>query len=418
MSTTGARRNNIRLPMPHPGQRYVRENARRFTWLSAGRRWRKTTLAMTICIEEALKGKSIVWGAPVYDQVRTCWDETVHAAPTVGRFSKSEMTVHIGKGRIIYRSLDNQDNVRGKTADGVVIDEVADVNPLAWYEVLRPMLIDTNGWSWGIGTPRGRNWFWTEFMGAADKPDTSAFQAPTLGVAIVDGKLIRKPHPLENPNIPFAELENLFRTMPERSFRQEILAEFIDDGGGVFRRVREAATATRQDGAQDGHLYVMGCDWARSFDATVFTIMDATTSEVVYVDRMLDTDYRLQTSRLRALAERFNVAQIVAEQNSMGGPLVEQLLNEGLPVLGFVTTNASKAQIIDALALAFERGDIRIIDDATLIAELQAYESERLPGGLLRYGAPEGMHDDCVISLALAWSAAARAGMEYVRFIA
>jgi hypothetical protein len=404
--------------MPHAGQRYVREHAKRFTWLSAGRRWRKTTLAMTICIEEALHGKSIVWGAPVYDQVRTCWDETLHAAPAIGRFSKSEMTVHIGKGRIIFRSLDNPDNVRGKTADGVVIDEVADVNSLAWYEVLRPMLIDTNGWSWGIGTPRGHNWFWSEFIAAGDKPDTAAFQAPTLGVAIQDGKLIRKPHPLENPNIPFAELENLWRTMPERSFRQEIMGEFIEDGGGVFRRVREAATATRQDERSAGHLYVMGVDWGRVNDATVLMVIDATTSEAVYMDRMLDTDYALQTARLRALAERFDVAQIIAEANSMGGPLVEQLLNEGLPVVGFQTTNASKALIIDGLALAFERGDIRIIDDATLVSELQAYEAERLPGGLIRYSAPDNMHDDCVISLALAWSAAATAGMEYVRFIA
>jgi len=138
----------------------------------------------------------------------------------------------------------------------------------------------------------------------------------------------------------------------------------------------------------------------------------------VYVDRMLNTDYRLQTSRLRALAERFDVAQIIAEANSMGGPLVEQLLNEGLPVLGFTTTNASKALIIDGLALAFERDELRILNDAQMIAELQAYEAERLPGGMIRYSAPDSMHDDCVISLALAWSAAATAGMEYVRFIA
>lgn len=394
--------------MPHAGQRFVRENAKRFTWLSAGRRWRKTTLAMTICVEEALQGKSIVWGAPVYDQVRTCWDETLHAAPQVGRFSKSEMTVYFGGkgGRIIFRSLDNPDNVRGKTADGVVIDEVADVNPLAWYEVLRPMLIDTNGWSWGIGTPRGRNWFWQEFNAALDRSDTAAFNAPTLGVEIRDGKLVRKVHPLENPNIPFAELENLYRTMPERSFRQEILGEFIDDGGSVFRRIREAATATPQTGAQDGHLYILGADWGRTNDATVLTVIDATTREVCHVDRMLDTDYRLQTSRLRALAERFNVAQIVAETNSMGGPLVEQLLGEGLPVMGFTTTNASKAMIIDGLALAFERDELRILNDAQMIAELQAYEAERLPGGMIRYGAPAGMHDDYVMSLALAWHGA------------
>ena len=74
-----------------------------------------------------------------------------------------------------------------------------------------------------------------------------------------------------------------------------------------------------------------------------------------------------------------------------------------MPVQPFTTTNASKQQAIDALALAFERQDITIIPDPVLIGELQAFEAKRLPSGMLRYQAPEGMHDDTVIALALAW---------------
>ncbi len=94
----------------------------------------------------------------------------------------------------------------------------------------------------------------------------------------------------------------------------------------------------------------------------------------------------------------------------MGQPLIEQLQRDGLPVVPFMTTNATKAQIIDALALAFERGDIRILADPVQVAELQAYEMERLPSGLMRYGAPEGMHDDTVMALALAWHAVSQPG--------
>lgn len=72
-------------------------------------------------------------------------------------------------------------------------------------------------------------------------------------------------------------------------------------------------------------------------------------------------------------------------------------------VIGYKLTNTTKANLVDALALAFERGSLRIIPDATLIAELQAYEAERLPSGMLRYGAPAGMHDDTVMALMLAW---------------
>jgi hypothetical protein len=73
----------------------------------------------------------------------------------------------------------------------------------------------------------------------------------------------------------------------------------------------------------------------------------------------------------------------------------------------FTTTNASKAQTIDALAMAFERGDIRILNDAVLVSELVAYQAQPLPSGLMRYGAPSGQHDDCVMALAIAWTSVA-----------
>jgi hypothetical protein len=66
-------------------------------------------------------------------------------------------------------------------------------------------------------------------------------------------------------------------------------------------------------------------------------------------------------------------------------------------------TAGAKMRLVDSLALAFEQGSIRILHDAVLIAELQAYEMERLPGGTLRYGAPAGEHDDTVVALMLAW---------------
>ena len=94
----------------------------------------------------------------------------------------------------------------------------------------------------------------------------------------------------------------------------------------------------------------------------------------------------------------------------MGEPLVEQLQRAGMPVVPFQTTNASKAAAVEALALAFERGDIHIINDATLIAELQAFEMSRTATGMTRYAAPEGMHDDCVMSAVFGYSAFADTG--------
>ena len=409
---TGA---NIRLPNPHTGQRAVRHQAQRFNWLSAGRRWRKTTLGMSIAVEEAVKGKRIMWGAPTYDQVRIGWYEAKHGVGDAAKFTQLRMTAEFPTGgSIIYRSLDDPDNARGHTADGLIVDEAAEVKQAAWYEVLRPMLLDTNGWAWFMFTPRGRNWAFREHQAAQRRHDSVAWQVPTLGVAVKDGQLVRKPHPLENPEIGFSEIEQIWNTIPEVKFRQEILAEFIDDSSGVFRGVMAAAEATPQSEAIEDHTYLFGVDWAKHADWTAIAVLDVTSKELVHLDRFNQIDYTLQVGRLRALYDRFRPGQIVAERNSMGEPLIEQLLAQDLPVQPFTTTNASKARAVEALSLAFERSEIEIIPDQVLVNELQAFESQRLPSGMLRYSAPSGMHDDTVIALALAWSGLGLEGPVFV----
>ena len=86
-------------------------------------------------------------------------------------------------------------------------------------------------------------------------------------------------------------------------------------------------------------------------------------------------------------------------------------------VIGYKLTNTTKANLVDALSLAFERGTLRILPDPTLIAELQAYEAERLPSGMLRYGAPSGMHDDTVMALMLAWYNPAPATVQVTSYV-
>ncbi len=361
---------------------------------------------MAIAVEAAAEGRQILWGAPTKDQCRVSWKETKKAAGNVAKFNQGTMIAEFpGGGSIVYRSLDDPDNARGYTADGIVMDECADIHPDAWHEVLRPMLIDTGGWAWLIGTPHGRNWYFQEHERARHRADSMSWQVPTLGCALTETDLARRPHPLENPHIPFTELAQMAATMPRRTFEQEILAEFIDDGGGVFRKVRAAATATRQLAPIAQHTYVAGLDFGKHHDWTVLTTLDAATREVVAIDRFNQIDYALQTGRVKAAHDRFHYETIVAERNSMGEPVIEQMLRDGLPIQPFQTTAASKMLIIDALALAFEQGTLRILDDETLIGELQAFEAARLPGGMLRYGAPAGQHDDCVISLALGYHA-------------
>ena len=382
----------------------------RFVWLAAGRRWRKTTLGLHPAINQGLRGGRILWTAPTFRQCGIGWTELEHGAGGVCDLRRGAMTARLpGGGTIEFLSLDDPDNARGKTADLIIIDEAGFVPEWAWYSVLRPMIADTGGKALIMGTPKGRNWFWREHIAAPDYADSAAWQVPTLGVKIVDGQLERAPHPMENPDFPFDEAVRMFERMPERTFRQEFLAEFIEDAGAVFRNVRAVSTA-KPGPPIEGHSHVMGVDWAKSYDWTVLSVIDATSRQQVAIERFNRIDYLFQVERLRVLHERYQCDTIVAEANAMGEPLVERLQRDGLPVQGLTTTSQNKTEIIEALALAIERGEVTLLDDETQIAELEAYDLERLPSGTFRYGAPEGMHDDCVMSLALAWHAVSDSG--------
>jgi phage FluMu gp28-like protein len=252
--------------------------------------------------------------------------------------------------------------------------------------IITPTLIDFRGDEYYAGTPKGMNGFYSLYNQQGD--DWARWQMSSY----------------ENPHIPASELDALKQTMTERAFAQEILAQFVEDGGGVFRRVREASTLQPLERGEAGRQYAIGVDWGRTNDATVFCVLDVEAKRQVYLDRMLDTDYALQRSRLAALAERFNNAHIIAEANSMGRPNIEALENMGLSVTPFTTTNSTKARAIQTLELAFERGDIELLDDENQIMELTAFQAEKLPSGLTRYSSPAGLHDDTVMALAIALS--------------
>jgi Terminase large subunit, T4likevirus-type, N-terminal/Terminase RNaseH-like domain len=364
-----------------------------------GRRWGKTTMAGACALTWANAcGHAVAWVVPTYKNARSPWRFAESACRQVRgsvEIIKSERIVRFPSGGWLgIYTADNPVGILGESFDAVIIDEAARIPEDVWGDAILPTLADRDGVAMLISTPKGRNWFWREWQrGHRGETGYASWQAPTSA----------------NPSPSIQRAAALARErVSDRTYRQEWLAEFVEDGGGVFRGVRRLATATPQRAAQDGHAYIIGVDWGRTNDATVYCVLDATTMEQVAADRMTATDYGLQVQRLRALWERFGRCLIVAEQNSMGGPLIEQMSREGMQIRAFQTTNASKQVIIDALALAFEREALHILPDEAQIGELEAYESERLPSGAIRYSAPDGMHDDYVMALALAYSRVGR----------
>ena len=307
-----------------------------------------------------------------------------------------------GGGVIAVRSGHDPDTLRGVGLDLAVMDEAAYLSPALWQEVVRPTLADRRGEALFLSTPRGRNWFWSLWMLGRDRAEWQSWRFPTSA----------------NPLIAPSEIEAARLLLPERIFREEYLAEFLDGGGGVFRRIETAATALPESGPLPGERIVFGVDWGRDRDFTAVAVLSVDRRRMLALDRFNEIGWSLQRGRLKALADHWQPELIWAEANSIGGPNIEALVqDDGLPVVPFTMTASSKSPVIDGLSLALERGDLVVLHDPVLRGELGAYRLERLPSGSYRYGAPEGLHDDTVIALALAWHGVQEGSGPHISFI-
>lgn len=352
-----------------------------------------------ISLAAASQGGRIAWVVPTYKNGRPLWrwaEATVAPLRKAGlvTVNRAERMIEFaGGGFLGIYSADNPDSVRGEAFHVAIVDEAARIPEEVWTDAISPTLADSGGDAILISTPKGRNWFWQEWIKGQQHHDSyvHSWQAPSR----------------DNPNPNIQKAAALARErVPDRTYRQEWLAEFVEDGGGVFAHVRACATAVPQIERIAGHEYVMGVDWGKMTDATVFSVIDLTVRRQAYVRRLRQTDYAVQLQSLRGLHDLFLPGVIVAERNSMGEPLIEQMQRMGLPVRPFTTTNDSKAEAIEALQLAFQNSELEILEDAVQLAELEAYELlKRTASGRPIYGAPQGIHDDHVMALALGWQA-------------
>jgi len=125
----------------------------------------------------------------------------------------------------------------------------------------------------------------------------------------------------------------------------------------------------------------------------------------VYHDRFNELDWVVQKERIKYVCKKYNDAQCWLDSTGVGDPIFEDLRREGVNVEGYKFTNESKKQLIQCLMISLEQEKMRLFKkdvEPTQYNEMVIFEYEMTPSGLIRYQAPEGYHDDCVIALALA----------------
>lgn len=397
------------LPAPYPLQSEILQSPALRKVIASGRQVGKTFMASMSAIGgERYGGRGLFDGAHVHlsstsqDQSDMFWDYiTTWLGDLIGTpgFYKNEgrRIIKYRGGRIKVKTGRNPDALRGGNVDKLILDECAYLNSRAWQQVGIPMLLARDGVAEFYSTPKRRNWFFELFIRAND-PANEYWQAWNFNT-------------LENPYLSQTALDMLVKDMTEDDYKQEILAQFLEGQGAVFRYVDERATLQPCE-PYEGE-FIFGVDWAMVNDFTVIVVLDRNTRNMVEYDRFNGVDWNLQRGRLTTLYEKWKPINIIAEHNSIGGPNIEELQRQGLPVESFVTTASSKPPLIESLVLAFDRGEITVLNDPVLKGELMAFERKVSPTGRSQYSAPSGMHDDTVIATALAWHGVSTRPMRY-----
>ena len=370
----------IQLYLPHPNQAKILSEKKRFNVVCCGRRWGKSKLSVNLLCQPAIDGHPAGYFTPTYKLLKETYNDCAKALePIIKRKSDQEVIELITGGVIDFWSLDNPYAGRSRKYKTVIVDEAAFVKSLweAWTESIRPTLTDLKGDAYFFSTPKGKNDFHKLYMrGKQGEPNWNSWQMSTY----------------TNPFIDPLEVDDAKRDLPALAFSQEYMAEFNDNIANPFG-LAFIAQCTYPLSVEPAVCF--GVDLAKSHDFTVIIGLDKNGS-VCHFQRF-QQPWR---ETLQAIKELPSVP-IKIDSTGVGDPIVEDFQRLRSNVLGFKFNQTSKQQIMEGLATAIQQRKITF-PEGFITDELSNFEYEYTKTGV-KYTAPNGLHDDCVCALALAW---------------
>lgn len=206
-------------------QQLIANSEARFRVCVAGRRFGKTFLSIRELARFArIPNRTVLYVAPTYRQAKQIvWEALklkLESVNWVKSVNESELRINLVNGtKILLRSADAGESIRGIGADFVVLDEVQDIHPDIWWQVIRPALADRQGHGLLIGTPKGTgNVLFDLFTEAKHLHDWDSWKFTTG-----EGGMVTQ-----------EELESAKASMDARTYRQEFEATFETYAGSVY----------------------------------------------------------------------------------------------------------------------------------------------------------------------------------------
>lgn len=342
--------------------------------------------------------------SPTLNQSRAIYKEIVNAVVDSGIIkAKNEMllTIDLINGSsIFFKSAEQRDGLRGYHINGILILDEAAYLPddilslvLPWRSVAKANMVV-------VSTPRLKDGFFYRYF--------------MQGMARENNTVSIDWNDYDTSELLNDEQKKVYQTvLPHNQYLTEIEGQFIEGDGMVFSHILEAVA----EPGESTRLYA-GIDWGsgKEGDYTSLTIFNEK-GEMVFLDYFNDEGTLQQVGHIAGDLIRFEgqLAKVVCENNSIGNPLTDllrtELTNRGYGRIkalmeDFTTTNQEKVRLVAQLQVGLEQGKVKILKDSKLINELAAYQATyNSRTGNVSYNAPQGLHDDTVISTMLAYDA-------------
>jgi hypothetical protein len=366
----------IEVPEAHINQDKILESEARFIVVMCGRRFGKSELSQIKIITEAVQGKQIAYITPTYSLAKVFFNRLIHALPFLNNKSDLKLSFPNG-GSVEFFTGERLDNLRGRKFHWVIIDEASFIPNLeqGWLNSIRPTLTDYKGRALFLSTPRGKNYFYSLFMKGGE-----------------DGWECFKFTTYDNPYIDSTEIDEAKTQLPSAVFEQEYMANPMENAANPFGSEHIRA-CIRPMSYNEPVCY--GIDLAKSYDFTVIIGLDLN-GIVCYYERF-QRDWSTTKQTILKLPKK----PIVIDSTGVGDPIFEDLQREGLQIQGLKFTQGSKQQLMVGLQTAIHTQKIGY-PDGEIVRELEVFEYQYSATGV-KYSAPSGFHDDCVMALALAW---------------
>ena len=390
----------INIPYtPRPVQQEIHDamDAHRFSVIVAHRRMGKTVM----CINQLVKAAAhcmkerprYAYIAPFYAQAKTvAWDYLKHyteGIPTVKR-NESELWVEIptmggSRARIRLFGGENPDALRGQYIDGCVMDEVAQMKPNIWGEIVMPCLVDRQGWCAFIGTPAGFNLLFELYNKGLKDESWFAKVYPATATDVLSEDDLREAR----------------KTMSEAQYRQEFGCDFTASSEQVLIPLDLIIKATKRTNlpqTYDWAPIVIGVDVARfGDDQSVIYVRQG--NHTIAVKKYRDLDLMTFTDYVAGAINKYNAAMTFVDVVGLGAGVVDRLTQLGYRNImganaGFSADNPKyknkRAEMWDTMKTWLEEGG-DIPDDPVLISELSSVQFKFDPSDRLLLEKKEDM---------------------------